>query len=128
MSHRHQFHIARQVTFVCDGWFRSNRFWTGQIRPTKNRQEKKLEHYKGVPFHFIFESKKLLSVTNISHFPYEFSQKKNIMSYKARRFSYTFICTQILVPRKLFLKNILKIFCWSCHMESYFGGLQARTT
>lgn len=40
VSHRHQFHIARQVTFVCDGWFRSNRFWAGQIQPTKNRQEK----------------------------------------------------------------------------------------
>lgn len=40
VSYRHQLHIARQVTFVCDGWFRSNRFWAGQTRPTKNRQEK----------------------------------------------------------------------------------------
>lgn len=81
---------------------------------------------RSVPFHIWV--KKLLSVTNISNFPYEFSQKRKLWATKQEGSPILLYVIQILVPRKLLLKNILKIFCWSCHMESYFGGLQARKT
>lgn len=128
VSHRHQFHIARQVTFVCDGWFRSNRFWTGQIRPTKNRQEKNWSTTRA------FRSISYLSKKNFSRlqisliFLMSFHKKRTLWATKQEGSPILLYVTQILVPRKLFLNNILKIFCWSCNIELYFGGLQARTT
>lgn len=86
VSNRHQFHIARQVTFVCDGGFRSNRFWAGQIRLTKKRQEKNWSATRATILFHIFV-KKTLSVTNTSHFSYEL--KKNL-SYKPRWLFYTY--------------------------------------
>lgn len=77
---------------MCDGGFRSNRFWAGQIRRTKKRQEKNWSATRAFRSISYF-SKKTLSVANTSHFPNEFkkifSNKPRWLFYTFRRLSYT---------------------------------------
>lgn len=124
VSRRHQFHIARQVTIVCDGGFRSNRFWAGQIRLTKKRQEKNWSATRAFRSISYF-SKKTLSVTNTSHFPNEL---KTFSAINQDGFFILSDVSHILVSRKFFLQNILTFLSRLCHIESYSVGFKVSKT